>query len=296
MSADTHSPEPHNPKRRADEKGWATAQVLSEALPFIQRYAGQTVVIKFGGNAMRDAELTARFANDVVLLRQMGLRPVIVHGGGPQIGRLLERVGKATEFRDGVRVSDAETVGLAEMVLSGSINPAIVQAVNAAGGRAVGVSGKDAGLLTARAIQSDLGFVGAPDAVDTALVETLGDNGFIPVVSPISGGAEGESFNVNADTAAGALAVALGASRMLLLTDIPGVLDAEGHLLTDLSRVDVRGLIADGTASGGMIPKLETALAAVEGGVRAVVILDGRRAHGMLVELFTDSGAGTLIR
>ena len=283
-------------QRRADEGGWQTAQVLSEALPFIQRYADQTVVIKFGGHAMTDAALTARFANDVVLLRQMGLRPVVVHGGGPQIGALMEKLGKVPDFRDGKRVSDPETVNMAEMVLSGAINPSIVQAINAAGGRAVGLSGKDAGLVTARAIDADLGFVGTPDVVDTSVLDALTAAGYIPVVSPISGGAAGESFNVNADTVAGALAQALGASRLLLLTDIVGVLDGAGDLVPELSVASARGLISDGTASGGMIPKLETALEAVEGGVRAVVILDGRRAHGLLVELFTDSGAGTLIR
>ena len=284
------------PNRRADEQGWQTAQVLSEALPFIQRYSGQTVVIKFGGHAMTDAALTARFANDVVLLRQMGLRPVVVHGGGPQIGNLMNRLGQTPEFRDGVRISDESTVATAEMVLSGAINPSIVQAINAAGGRAVGLSGKDAGLVTARHRDPGLGLVGEPDAIDTAILDTLGEQGFIPVVSPISGGANGESFNVNADTVAGALAVALGASRLLLLTDIVGVMDGQGDLIPELSVDAAKALIADGTASGGMIPKLETALAAVVGGVRAVVILDGRRAHGLLVELFTDSGAGTLIR
>ena len=282
--------------RRADEAGWQTAQVLSEALPFIQRYSDQTIVIKFGGNAMRDDELTARFANDVVLLRQMGLRPVIVHGGGPQIGAMLERVGKTSEFVGGKRISDAETVGVAEMVLSGTINKSIVQAINAAGGRAVGLSGKDAGLITARPSNEALGFVGEPETVNTAIIDTLGREGFIPVISPISGGEAGKSFNVNADSVAGALAAALGATRLLLLTDISGVMDKDGNLLTDLTSDVVQGLIADGTASGGMIPKLETALDALEGGVRAVVILDGRRAHGLLVELFTDSGAGTLIR
>jgi len=284
------------PTRRSNETGWQTAQVLSEALPFIQRYADQTVVIKFGGHAMGDTELTARFANDVVLLAQMGLRPVIVHGGGPQIGAMLEKVGKTSDFVEGKRVSDAETVDVAEMVLSGSINKSIVQAINQAGGKGVGLSGKDAGLITARAVNADLGFVGQPDMVNTSILETLGRDGFIPVISPISGGAAGESFNVNADTAAGAIAGALGATRMLLLTDIAGVMDKDGTLLTDLTRDSVKALIEDGTAKGGMIPKLETALAAIEAGVRAVVILDGRRAHGLLVELFTDSGAGTLIR
>ena len=284
------------PERRAEGRGWRTAQVLSEALPFIQRYAGRSVVIKFGGHAMTDAELTAQFANDVVLLRQMGLRPVVVHGGGPQIGAMMERLGQVPDFRNGQRVSDADTVSTAEMVLSGAINPAIVQAITAAGGKAVGISGKDAGLVTATAVDPDLGFVGRPEAVRTELLDTLADSGFIPVVSPISGGEAGESYNVNADAVAGAVAVALGATRLLLLTDIEGVRGAGGERITDLTRDDARRLIADGVATGGMIPKLDTAMSAVAGGVDAVVILDGRRAHALLVELFTDDGSGTLIR
>ena len=284
-------------RRRKNETGWDSARVLSEALPFIQRYEGRTVVVKFGGHAMGSAELTRDFARDMVLLRQFGIRPVIVHGGGPQIGRMLSRLNIKSEFVDGLRVSDMETVEIAEMVLSG-INKNLVQAINAAGGRGVGISGKDAGMIIARKKREDLGFAGEPENVDTALINALAaaDPGFIPVVSPISGGPDGESFNVNADTAAGVLAGALEASRLMLLTDIEGVMDNEGNLLTDLSCDDARGLIADETAKGGMIPKLETAIAAVEAGVDAVVILDGRRAHGILVELFTDQGAGTLIK
>jgi acetylglutamate kinase len=283
-------------KRRSNETGWTSAKTLSEALPFIQRYADQTVVIKFGGNAMGSDELTQQFANDVVLLQQMGLRPVIVHGGGPQIGTMLKRLNIQSEFVDGLRVSDIATVEVAEMVLSGAINKSIVHALNQAGGKAVGLSGKDANLIKARQIRADLGFAGVPTALDIGVIETLAENGFVPVISPISAGEDGGTYNVNADTAAGRLAGALGASRLMLLTDIEGVKDKEGNLLTNLSLGDARGLIADGTAQGGMIPKLETAITAVEEGVSAVVILDGRRAHGLLVELFTDQGAGTLLR
>ncbi|RKQ69241.1 N-acetylglutamate kinase [Litorimonas taeanensis] len=285
-------------KRRANENSWNTAQVLSEALPFIQRHAERTIVVKFGGNAMGDEELTQQFANDIVLLRQCGLRPVVVHGGGPQIGSMLKRLDIKSEFVDGLRVTDMETVGVAEMVLSGAINKSIVAAINQAGGRAVGFSGRDAGLITAEAVNADLGFTGHPIAVDPLVIHTLANArpGFIPVISPISGGKNGESFNVNADTAAGVIAGALNAARLMLLTDIEGVMDANKNLLTDLSIRDARGLIEDGTANGGMIPKLNTAIDAIEDGVEAVVILDGRRAHGLLVELFTDMGAGTLIR
>ena len=283
--------------RRKDEAGWANAKTLSEALPFIQRYEGKTIVVKFGGNAMGDDALTAAFANDVVLLRQFGIRPVIVHGGGPQIGSMLKRLNIKSEFKDGLRVSDLETVEVAEMVLSGAINKSIVSAINRAGGHAVGLSGRDSGMIIAEKMSDDLGFAGKPVTVDTSLLDALAaaDPGFIPVVSPISAGAEGEIFNVNADTAAGVLAGALNAARLMLLTDVEGVLNANGDLVTDLSLDDVRGLIKNGTAKGGMIPKLETAIAAKTDGVDAVVILDGRRSHGLLVELFTDQGAGTLI-
>jgi len=285
-------------KRRANETSWTTAQILSEALPFIQRHAGKTIVVKFGGNAMGSEELTQQFANDVVLLQQCGLRPVVVHGGGPQIGSMLERLKIKSEFVDGLRVSDMETVGVAEMVLSGAINKSIVAAINKAGGKGVGLSGRDAGLIMAEAVNKDLGFTGKPTTVNPAVINTLAEsnNGFIPVISPISGSEEGKRYNVNADTAAGVIAGALKAARLMLLTDIEGVMDADKNLLTDLSREDAQKLIDDGTANGGMIPKLGTAIKAVEEGVEAVVILDGRRAHGLLVELFTDMGAGTLIR
>ncbi|MBL4852864.1 MAG: acetylglutamate kinase [Robiginitomaculum sp.] len=293
-------------KRRTNEtaknnRGWASAKTLSEALPFIQRYSGKTVVIKFGGNAFGDAaadgDLTRAFANDVVLLKQFGVRPVIVHGGGPQIGSMLKRLGIKSEFKDGLRVSDLETVEVAEMVLSGAVNKSLVAAINQAGGRAVGLSGRDAGLITATKLRDDLGFAGKPSNTDTSVLDVLAaaDPGFIPVVSPISSSKNGEILNVNADTAAGVLAGALGATRLMLLTDIEGVMDADGNLLTSLSPSDVATLIKDGTVKGGMIPKLNTALEACKSGVEAVVILDGRRSHGLLVELFTDQGAGTLI-
>jgi len=255
-------------QRRKNESGWTSAKVLSEALPFIQRHSGRWVVVKFGGHAMGSPELTAEFAKDIVLLRQCGLRPVVVHGGGPQIGTMLERLQIKTQFKDGLRVSDMETVGVAEMVLSGAINKSIVSAIN------------------------------EPTGTDVTLIETLAsdDAGFIPVVSPISADGAGRGYNINADTAAGVLASALGASRLMLLTDIEGVMDGDGNVLTDLSVNDARGLIEQGVAKGGMIPKLTTAIDAVQNDVEAVVILDGRRAHGLLVELFTDMGAGTLIR
>lgn len=282
--------------RRKNEDGWTSAQTLSETLPFIQRHSGKTIVIKFGGNAMGSDELTQAFAKDIVLLRQCGLRPVVVHGGGPQIGSMLSRLDIKTEFKDGLRVSDMETVGVAEMVLSGAINKSIVSAINQAGGKAVGLSGRDAQLITAQALDKNLGFTGEPIASDVSLLKTLAADEFIPVISPISAGQDGKAYNVNADTAAGVLAGALGATRLILLTDIEGVMDSEGHLLTDLSHKDTQKLIDDGVATGGMIPKLGTAIAAIKDGVEAVVILDGRRAHGLLVELFTDVGAGTLIR
>ena len=285
-------------RRRKNETGWTSAQTLSEALPFIQRYSGRAIVIKFGGNAMGDATLTQKFAQDVVLLKQFGLRPVIVHGGGPQIGSMLEKLDIKSEFVGGLRVSDMETVGVAEMVLSGAINKSIVQAINQAGGRAVGLSGKDANLIMAKAKDAKLGFTGEPVSTDISVIDVLAsaDPGFIPVISPISGGEDGASYNVNADTAAGVLAGALKASRLMLLTDIEGVMDKNKNLLTNLSIQDALGLINDGTAQGGMIPKLTTATDAIKAGVEAVVILDGRRAHGLLVELFTDQGAGTLIQ
>ncbi len=281
--------------RRKNEGGWTSAATLSRALPFLQRHAGAIIVVKFGGHAMSTPGLMADFARDIVLLRQVGVQPVVVHGGGPQIGSMLSRLNIKTEFKDGLRVSDMETVGVAEMVLSGAINKAIVSAINCAGGRAVGLSGRDARLITAAPKAKGLGFAGVPVATDTHVLTTLTDDGFIPVVSPISADDNGNSFNINADTAAGTLAAALGASRLMLMTDVEGVMDRDKCLLTDLSQQDVQTLIDDGTAQGGMIPKLTTAMDAVADGVEAVVILNGRQAHGLLVELFTNEGAGTLI-
>lgn len=287
-----------------------TAKTLSEALPYIQRYAGQTVVVKYGGHAMVDEHLSAIFARDVVLLKTLGLHPVIVHGGGPQIGKLLDRLGIASEFKGGLRVTDEATMEVVEMVLSGPINKSIVRAINQAGGLAVGLSGSDGQLLQAtKATKTerdpdshieqvlDLGFVGEPTSVDTSVLEALlkSDTQLIPVVAPVAMGPDGHRYNVNADTAAGALAEALGASRLLLLTDVAGVLDKDKNLMRDIKVADIPGLIADGTAVGGMIPKLETAAHSVNHGVGAAVILDGRAPHALLMELFTEHGAGTLI-
>ena len=286
------------------------AETLVEALPYLQRYAGKTFVVKYGGHAMGDPEAARDFAEDVVLLKAVGINPVVVHGGGPQIGSMLKRLGVESRFVDGLRVTDAETARIAEMVLAGSINKEIVGWIHQAGGRAVGISGKDAGLVQAEKVGGrrdadklqgierhvDLGFVGEPVAVDRRIVDSLSREGIIPVIAPIGLGADGHTYNINADTMAGAIAAALGASRFFLLTDVPGVLDKQGQLVTDLTPVDIAGLRADGTISGGMIPKLETCVAAVEAGVDAAVVLDGRVPHAMLLEIFTRRGAGTLIR
>ena len=298
-----------------EEAGWATAQTLAEALPFIQIHDRQTVVIKYGGHAMGEEAVAKQFAADAVLLKLLGVRPVVVHGGGPQISRMLEKAGVKSTFVDGLRVTDAETMEVAEMVLSGAINKEIASWITQAGAtadvRGVGLSGKDAGLITVeKATRTridpssrmeavvDLGFVGEPTRVDPKLVRGLIDSedDYIPVIAPIGVSADGRTYNINADTVAGALAGALAAKRMLLLTDVPGVLDAQGKLVRQLSIEEARAAIAQGVVTGGMIPKVETAIAAVEAGVEAVVILDGRRPHAMLVELFTEHGAGTLVR
>ena len=279
------------------ERDWtATASTLSQALPLLQRYAGATVVIKFGGHAMSSAEAMASFARDVTLMSHVGVRPVVVHGGGPMINEMLGRLGIETRFENGQRVSDEETVRVAEMVLRGHVNPRIVQAIQSQGGRAVGLSGIDGGLMTCEAADPALGFVGRPVAVDTDVLGRLHEGGAIPVIAPIGAGRAGETFNVNGDVAAGAVAAALKADRMLLLTDVAGVKDREGRVLSELTAGRVRELLRDGTILGGMIPKTETALAALEGGVRAVVILDGRAPNACLLELYTEPGAGTLIR
>ena len=296
------------------EGGWATARTLAEALPYIQVYDRETVVIKYGGHAMGEQEVAKLFAADVVLLKLMGVHPVVVHGGGPQISAMLDRAGVKSTFVDGLRVTDAATMEVAEMVLSGAINKEIASWITQAGSKAdvrgVGLSGKDARLLTVeRARRSrrdpdsnierivDLGYVGEPKVVDPKLIEALiyADSDYVPVIAPIGVSTEGETYNLNADTVAGAVAGALSAKRMLMLTDVPGVLDRDGELIRQMSIKDARRLIKDGTATGGMIPKLETAIAAVEAGVDGVVILDGRRPHAMLVELYTEHGAGTLV-
>ena len=287
----------------------AKAETLVEALPYMQRYAGQTFVIKYGGHAMGDPEAQRDFAEDVVLLKAVGINPVVVHGGGPQIGAMLKRLGVESEFIGGLRVTDAATAEVAEMVLAGKINKEIVGWIAALGGRAVGISGKDANLVIAEKVTRtepdrnsgierhvDLGFVGEPVKVDPAILKNLARDGFIPIVAPVALGADGETYNINADTMAGAIAGALGATRFFLLTDVAGVLNKAGELQTDLDRAAIEALKDDGTISGGMIPKVDTCVAAVEAGVEAAVILDGRVPHGMLLEIFTRRGAGTLVR
>jgi len=287
----------------------AKAETLVEALPYLQRYAGRTFVVKYGGHAMGDPELARDFAEDVVLLKAVGINPVVVHGGGPQIGAMLKKLGVESRFVDGLRVTDKATAEVAEMVLCGAINKELVGWIAGAGGKAIGISGKDGGLVTARKVSRttkdpgsqieqvvDLGFVGEPETVDTSVIETISAAGMIPVIAPIAQGADGETYNVNADTMAGAIAAALGASRLFLLTDVTGVLDKGGNLLTDLRPADIHRMREDGTISGGMIPKLETCIHAVEAGCEAAVVLDGRVPHAMLLEIFTSQGAGTLIR
>lgn len=296
------------PGRAAGQDGAATATTLAEALPFLQRYDGKVVVIKFGGNAMGDPELMAQFARDVTMMKQCGVAPIVVHGGGPQIGAMLGRLGLGTEFVEGLRVTDEATVKVVEMVLAGAINKEIVGAINQAGGKAVGLSGKDADLIIAekllRTVKDpeshieralDIGFVGRPVAVNPGVLEQFFASDFIPVVAPVGVGRAGETYNINGDTAAGAIAGAMRAERLLLLTDVAGVKDASGQVLTELTKADVTQLTRDGVISGGMIPKTETALAAIEQGVSGAVILDGRAPHAVLQELFTDHGAGTLI-
>ncbi|MCJ1961219.1 acetylglutamate kinase [Novosphingobium mangrovi (ex Hu et al. 2023)] len=296
-------PNPHDPAMLAK------AETLVDALPYLQRYAGRTFVVKYGGHAMGDPELAQDFAEDIVLLKAVGINPVVVHGGGPQIGAMLKKVGVESQFVDGLRVTDRETAQVAEMVLSGAINKEIVGWIARAGGRAMGISGKDGKMVTARKVQRtkkdpdsliekvlDLGFVGEPETIDTTVIESISASGMIPVIAPIATGADGETYNVNADTMAGSIAAALGAARLFLLTDVHGVLDKEGELLTDLRPSDIARLQDDGTISGGMIPKLETCVHAVEAGCEAAVVLDGRVSHAMLLEIFTQEGAGTLIR
>jgi len=285
------------------------AHVLSEALPYIQRFGGKTVVIKYGGNAMENEELKQSFARDVVLMKLVGINPVVVHGGGPQIGDLLKRLGKTSEFVDGMRVTDAETMDVVEMVLGGLVNKEIVNLLNRHGGRAVGLTGKDGDLIRARRMYIerktpdlevpeiiDIGHVGEVVSIDPSVVNMLTHSDFIPVIAPIGIGVDGHSYNINADLVAGKIAQVLGAEKLILLTNTRGLLDKQGNLLTGLTLEKVDALVADGTITGGMLPKISCALDAVKGGVSSAHIIDGRVPHAVLVELFTDEGIGTLIR
>ncbi|MEL7188689.1 MAG: acetylglutamate kinase [Pseudomonadota bacterium] len=293
----------------AGDPSLAKAQVLIEALPYFQRYAGRTFVVKYGGHAMGDPKAAQEFAEDIVLLKAVGINPVVVHGGGPQIGAMLTKLGVESTFVDGLRVTDEATAKVAEMVLSGAINKDIVSWLGKAGGKAIGLSGKDGGLVTAEKVNRtardpesniekviDLGFVGEPAHVDTSVIDTAVNAGMIPVIAPIASGEDGATYNINADTMAGAIASALGAARLFLLTDVAGVLDGNGDLVTDLSPADIARLSDEGVIKGGMVPKLETCVNAVQSGCEAAVVLDGRVAHAMLLEFFTARGAGTLVR
>ena len=285
-----------------------TARTLTEALPYMHRFARQTFVIKYGGAAMGDDALQGAFASDVVLLKQVGINPVVVHGGGPQIGAMLDRLKIKSSFVDGLRVTDGATVEIVEMVLSGSINKQIVASINAAGGTAVGLSGKDGRLITAKRLRRrkrdpdsniervlDLGFVGEPSEIDGTVLESLAASSVIPVIAPIGAGRNGETFNINADTAAGAIAGALGASKLIVLTDVPGVLDERGDLISEMTPAQARRLVSGKAVSGGMIPKVETCLAAIKAGCGAAHVLDGRIPHTLLLEIFTEQGIGTKI-
>ncbi len=279
-----------------------TADVLIEALPYIRAFAGKTVVVKYGGKAMVEASLKERFAEDIALMKYVGMQPVIVHGGGPQISEMMKRLGKEPTFVKGIRVTDAETVGIVEMVLGGIINPEIVALINRHGGRAVGLTGKDGPLLIAKPLRAsgkksevDLGLVGEIDGVDPGVLRGLEAARFIPVIAPIAGGVDGKTYNVNADSAAGAIASALHAEKLLLLTDVPGILDAKGMLIPTISKKETQQLIRKGTISSGMIPKVQACLDALDGGVAKAHIIDGRTPHALLLELFTDKGIGTEI-
>ena len=274
----------------------AAAATLNQALPYMQRYTGAVVVIKLGGHAMGSDEAMESFARDVVLMRQVGINPVVVHGGGPMINAMLDRLDIHSEFVNGKRVTDAATMEVVEMVLSGVVNKRIVQAINRQGGRAVGLSGKDANLMMCDEANPDLGLVGTPSRLDPRILRTLFENEIVPVIAPLGAGENGETYNVNGDTAAGAIAGALKADRLMLLTDVAGVKNQSGEVLTELTADQIRTLTKDGTIAGGMIPKTETALDAISEGVRAVVILDGRVANACLLELFTEHGAGSIIR
>ena len=284
-------------KKQNMNRDWiATAETLSQALPYLQRYSGAIVVIKLGGHAMISDEALETFARDVVLMRQVGINPVIVHGGGPMINSMLDKLNIKSEFINGKRVTDPETMNVVEMVLSGSVNKKIVQAINNQEGRAVGLSGKDAKLIICKQETPDLGLVGSPTDVNPEVIFTLFENDMIPVIAPLGAGSNGETLNINGDTVSGAIASALKADRLLLLTDVSGVQDKNGSIITELDSTQIKNWINEGIISGGMIPKTETALMALKGGVRGVVILDGRVPNACLLELFTEHGAGSLIR
>lgn len=285
-----------------------TAKTVSEALPYIRRFAGKTFVIKYGGHAMGDANTSETFARDIVLLKHIGINPVVVHGGGPQIGAMLERLKIQSSFIDGLRVTDSATVEIVEMVLSGSINKQIVSAINRAGGLAVGISGKDGNLITTKKLTRtkkdpdsniekviDLGFVGDPETVNPKIIQDMVNDGLIPVIAPVGVGTDGATYNINADTAAGAIAGALGAEKLMMLTDVPGILTKDKELISAITPQEIDGLLADGTVTGGMIPKVETCMDALKKGVSAAHILDGRIPHVLLVEIFTASGVSTMI-
>jgi acetylglutamate kinase len=284
-------------KKQDMNRDWiATARTLSQALPYLQRYSDAIVVIKLGGHAMTSDEAMDSFARDVVLMRQVGINPVIVHGGGPMINALLDKLEIKSDFVNGKRVTDAATMEVVEMVLSGTVNKRIVQAINKQGGRAVGLSGKDANLVVCDPADPELGLVGNPSEINPEVIRTLFENDLIPVIAPLGAGRNGETFNINGDTVAGAIAGALSADRLLLLTDVSGVNNADGDVLTEMNSDQIREMTASGVSAGGMIPKTETALAALEEGVKAVVILDGRAPNACLLELFTEHGAGSIIR
>ena len=284
-------------KQTSDMTNWlSTAKTLSEALPYLQRYDNAKIVIKLGGHAMTDKEAMDQFARDIVLMKQTGIHPIIVHGGGPMINAMLAKLEVQSEFLDGKRITSPEIMEVVEMVLSGSVNKEVVRAIGRQGGKALGLSGKDADLIMCKFANEKLGLVGEPDVINDKMLHDLIDSGFIPVIAPIGTDEEGRTFNINGDTAAGAIASAIKADRLLLLTDVDGVRNGEGDVITELRPQEVRELTKEGVISGGMIPKTETATKAVENGVRAVVILDGRQPHAVLLELFTRSGAGTLIR
>ena len=306
--ADNNTPPQAASSRQPNVSSQERAAILAEALPYMQRYAERTIVVKYGGHAMGDEAVAHDFARDIVLLKQSGVNPVVVHGGGPQIGAMLERLGIKSEFQAGLRVTDRKTVEIVEMVLAGGINKQLVAALNRVGGRAVGLSGKDGNMVLARKVTRtvkdpdsnieriiDLGFVGEPDEVNREVLDVVINSDLIPVIAPVATSASGETYNVNADTFAGAIAGALRAERFLLLTDVAGVLDKDGRLIKDLTVQQARKLIHEGVVSGGMIPKIETCIYALDQGVRGVVILDGQVSHSVLLELYTEHGAGTLI-